>query len=70
MGVLVSYRKLITGHSRAHLIPSGQADADATTLCGCTVTHAASWKVLTALEGDECTICAERAFGPSAVVPS
>ncbi len=58
----VTYMKLLTEGVKRHLIPLDQATDGATTLCGCTITHADRWKLIAALEGDECEKCADLTF--------
>jgi len=60
----MTYMKLVTGGVKHHLAVADQSSVE-TTLCGCTVTQAHSWKRITGLEGDECEECAELAFGGS-----
>ena len=51
----MTYQKLLQG--KRHLVIPG----DATTLCGCAVTYANTWKMVKSLEGDECKICSSLA---------
>jgi hypothetical protein len=58
----MTYMKLITGGVKRHLALADQPSTDST-LCGCSITGAHSWARIQRLEGDECPLCAERAFG-------
>lgn len=62
---LMTYMKLVTGGVKHHLAVADQPSTESTTLCGCTITRAHSWKRIGTLEGDECKRCAELAFGES-----
>ena len=62
----MTYMKLVTGGVKRHLAAGDQPSAESVTLCGCAVTRSHSWKLIGALEGDECQHCAELAFGGSA----
>jgi hypothetical protein len=55
------YGKLIIGSGRNHLVERTGPLPDLT-LCGCTITQPQNWKIIHALEGDECPRCADRAF--------
>ena len=59
----MTYMKLVTGGVKHHLAAGDQPSAESITLCGCAVTRSHSWKLIGALEGDECQHCAELAFG-------
>jgi len=59
----MTYMKLVTGGVKRHLAAGDQPSAESVTLCGCAVTRSHSWKLIGALEGDECHHCAELAFG-------
>ncbi len=58
----MTYRKLLTSGGKKHLVPYDEAIDEATTLCGCTITHVDRWKRIAALEGDECEKCADLTF--------
>jgi len=62
-GLPMTYMKLVTGGVKRHLAAGDQPSAESATLCGCAVTRSHSWKLIGALEGDECQHCAELAFG-------
>jgi len=52
----MTYTKFLT--QEKHLaLPDGDM-----TLCGCAITRLNRWKRITALEGDECERCADKAF--------
>jgi hypothetical protein len=59
----MTYMKLVTGGVKRHLAAGDHPSAESVTLCGCAVTRSHSWKLIGALEGDECQLCAELAFG-------
>jgi hypothetical protein len=59
----MTYMKLVTGGVKHHLAGANQPSVESITLCGCVVTRWHSWKLIGALEGDECQHCAELAFG-------
>ena len=59
----MTYMKLVTGGVKRHLTAGDRPSAESVTLCGCAVTRSHSWKLIGALEGDECQHCAELAFG-------
>jgi hypothetical protein len=61
----MTYLKLISQSARRHLVPPGQDPGGITTLCGCTITRARNWRVIAALEGDECEKCANLSFSLS-----
>ena len=63
---MLTYMKLVTGGVKHHLVVADQSSSEST-LCGCTVTRAHSWRRITGLEGDECEHCAELAFGGTPV---
>ncbi len=46
---------------KKHLVPEQDWDG-ATTLCGCTVTTTHALAAVNGLAGDECPLCAARAF--------
>jgi hypothetical protein len=54
--------KLISERAKRHLVLPEQGPAGFATLCGCTVTRAGDWRLITALEGDECKRCADLSF--------
>jgi hypothetical protein len=54
----MTYAKFLTQETNKHL---ALPDRDMT-LCGRAITRLNSWKLITALEGDECERCAEQAF--------
>ena len=56
--------KLLTGATK-HLAIAAGPDSGGATLCGCSITRTAMWKIINSLEGDECPRCAERAFLPA-----
>jgi hypothetical protein len=58
----MTYMKLITDRAKRHLVLPGQGPGGFATLCGCTVTRAGNWRLITALEGDECKKCADLSF--------
>jgi hypothetical protein len=57
----MTYMKLISERKR-HLILPEQDGGSFATLCGCTITRAGKWRLITALEGDECQKCADLSF--------
>ncbi len=67
---MFTYLKLL-GNSKGknHLVLPSRLAADATTVCGATLTKVGSWKRIDHLEGDECPKCAERAFWGEATIP-
>jgi len=58
----MTYMKLVTQGVKRHLALADQSSAEFT-LCGSTVTRSQSWKRINGLEGDECQLCADLAFG-------
>src|SRR5258708_2538431 len=50
----MTYLKLISEKAKRHLVVPAQDPGGFDTLCGCTITRAGNWRVITALEGDEC----------------
>jgi hypothetical protein len=58
--------KIVTEGVTRHLCSIGESSDEAKTLCGRTVTQNHSWKLIRALEGDECPQCAELAFNGKA----
>ena len=65
-GTAITYLKLVTGGVKHHLCVADQASAEFMTLCGCVITQPHSWKRVNRLEGDECSRCADLAFGGNA----
>jgi hypothetical protein len=61
----MTYLKLISEKAKRHLVLPGQDPGGFDTLCGCTITRAGNWRVITALEGDECQKCADLSFSLS-----
>jgi hypothetical protein len=58
----MTYLKLISERAKRHLVLPAQDPGGFDTLCGCTITRAGNWRVITALEGDECEKCAGLSF--------
>ena len=58
----MTYLKLISTRAKRHLVLPVQNPGGFDTLCGCTITRAGNWRVITALEGDECEKCAGLSF--------
>ena len=58
----MTYLKLISERAKRHLVLPAQDPGGFDTLCGCTITRAGNWRVITALEGDECEKCAAVSF--------
>ena len=58
----MTYLKLISERAKRHLVLPAQDPGGFDTLCGCTITRAGNWRVITALEGDECEKCANLSF--------
>jgi len=58
----MTYLKLISEKAKRHLVVPAQDPGGFDTLCGCTITRAGNWRVITALEGDECEKCAGLSF--------
>ena len=58
----MTYMKLITERGKRHLVLPEQGPGGFATLCGCTVTRAGNWRLIAALEGDECKKCADLSF--------
>ena len=58
----MTYLKLISDRAQRHLVVPGQDPGGFVTLCGRTITRAGNWRVITALEGDECEKCADLSF--------
>ena len=65
---VIMYMKIVTEGVPHHLCAIDTISYEAKTVCGLILTEYHSWKRIRALEGDECTHCAELAFGRS--VPS
>ena len=61
----MTYLKLISERAKRHLVLPAQDPGGFETLCGCTITRAGNWRVITALEGDECEKCADLSFSLS-----
>jgi hypothetical protein len=61
----MTYLKLISERAKRHLVLPAQDPGGFDTLCGCTITRAGNWRVITALEGDECEKCANLSFSLS-----
>ena len=61
----MTYLKLISERAKRHLVLPAQDPGGFDTLCGCTITRAGNWRVITALEGDECEKCAGLSFSLS-----
>ena len=57
------YMRIVTENAIRHLCVLDQFSNDAKTICGRVVTQSQSWKQIGSLEGDECSQCAELAFG-------
>ena len=60
----MTYMKLVTQGSKRHLVKPDQLE-EGVTLCGCLVPGVLCWRRVSALEGDECEKCAQRAFDVS-----
>jgi hypothetical protein len=58
----MTYMKLISTRAKRHLVLPEQSPGGFATLCGCTVTRAGNWRLIAALEGDECQRCADLSF--------
>jgi hypothetical protein len=58
---MTTYMKLLSQGSKRHLMKPDQLE-QGITLCGCVVTRVVGVRRISALEGDECSKCAERSF--------
>jgi len=58
----MTYMKIVSERTKRHLVLPEQDLGNFATLCGCTITRAGKWRLITALEGDECKKCADLSF--------
>jgi len=58
----MTYMKLMSERTKRHLVLPEQDAGNFATLCGCAITRAGKWRLITALEGDECKKCADLSF--------
>jgi len=65
---MMTYLKLVAHGVKRHLMKPDKLE-ERTTLCGSVVTGRHGWRLISALEGDECEKCADVSFWASSRRP-